>query len=111
MYHKQNFKKIYFVFTRSITIAWGDLDVHNVNNVNISNRFCYAVFPEYSFERNDEINLDSGLEAEVDISSGIEPTAANILQETTVAATDKLGVKEEDQPSNDHRQHGSADLL
>jgi len=30
----------------------------NVYSVNSPNRFCCAVFPEYSFDRNDDVNSD-----------------------------------------------------
>jgi len=75
----------------------------NVNSVNSPNRFCYAVFPEYSFDRNDDVNSDSAAEVEVDISSGAEPTPVNKLQQSIMAATDDLQTSQQkEQPLDDN---------
>jgi len=75
----------------------------NVNSVHSPNRFCYAVFPEYSFERNDDVNLDLASEVEVDITSGAEPIPVNKLQQSIIAATDELQTsQQEEQPLDDN---------
>jgi len=73
--------------------------VHNVNNVNNRHRFYYALFPEYSFDRADEMDIHLSPQTEVDISRSLESIAAEGVQQTAAASSDESEANENEEPS------------
>ena len=73
--------------------------MHSVNNADICDRYCYAGFPKYNFERNYETDVELHSEVEANVSNDTESTATKMLQQATVASTEETEPEqEEDKP-------------